>query len=362
MIDRKGITDRINCQDVVEAELGRPKYRSGKAHLYRCPFHHEQKGYSLAVYSDGWTCYGACNMSGDAVKFLEMRKDISWNEACVELVNRYNLPSDLAGNQQSGLHRHRRPAARPAVVERRQDEDMPPDRDWQSRARELVKLAEETLWSPEGKRGLHYLRTQRGLPEWIIRQARLGYIPATRNEDYTYGRVLLPYWQLDGKPVRAHCGITIPHFAGRDLWAVRVRRPPGLDGPKYIGVRGGSKALYWSDEIEERFPVIITEGEFDALCLYIAAYEHASTVSIASASNKEIAARWKARLLTAPIILARMDGDGAGNKAAALLGSSFSRLATIQVPAPYKDVNEFFLGAGREAVQVWVEESLNGNA
>lgn len=363
MIDRKGIVERINCQDVIETDLGKPKSRSGKANIYKCPLHQESKGYSFAVYEDGWTCFGACSTGGDAVQWLVIRECISWQEACRQLVDRYHLPSSLMGDEANHLRRHaRRPAPRPAARPAAPVETEPPSKEWQKHARQLVTFAEHALWSDLGLKARHYLRTQRGFTDFMIRNAHLGYIPAERMEDYTYGREIYPDWQLDGKTVRAHCGITIPHFADGQLWAVRVRRPPGVDGPKYMGIRGGSKALYWVDNVYPGMPVIITEGEFDCLCLDISAFNDACAVALCSAHYKDIEARWVAKLMGAPVILARMDGDQAGAAASDTLKRLSPVIHPVQVPDGFKDVNEFYLGAGRESVKAWVKEALNVKA
>lgn len=340
----KQITD---CRDVVERSLGAPKHKTGHYNVYRCPLHRETKGYSLAVYADHWICYGKCNTSGDAIKWMQSYHGLSFQQACTELGG--HLTSTIA----------RGPAPRPAAPSEPVSE--PPSAEWQNFGRELVTMAEERLWSAEGKRALAYLKTTRGLSTSVIRMANLGYIPPTTESDYKYGRVFFPQWTIEGKPVRAHCGITIPHFADDALWAIRVRRPPGIEGSKYMGIRGGSKVLYRIDEVLERAPVVITEGEFDALVLdYCAGYRGSCVRAIAlcSASNKHIHSRWLDKLVCAPVILARLDDDGAGTRATEVLKALSSRVRSIQVPAPHKDVNEFYLAEGVEAVRAWIEGEL----
>lgn len=356
MTRTRDILEQVDCRDVVEAVLGKPKSRSADTYIYKCPFH-QDKTPSFAVYKDGWTCFGSCHESGNAIKFLEKFHGWYWKDAAVHLVQTYNLDPALLGKDAKQM-RSRRPLPRPAARTAAPAATEPPAREWQQYARKLVDMAVDTLWSPAGEKARHYLRATRGFTQFMIKNARLGYIPAEKPDDYTYGRVLFPDWMHEGKPVRAHCGITVPHFADKQLWAVRVRRPPGIEGAKYMGIRGGTKALYWVDNVHPGMPVIITEGEFDALCLDSSAFNLVCPVALASASNKHIDNRWLAKLMTAPVVLARLDADGAGESASATLRQL--NIKSVQVPAPYKDVNEFYLGAGREAVKVWVEESLNG--
>jgi DNA primase len=244
------------------------------------------------------------------------------------------------------------------------DVAQPPNPNWQFHANNVVTWAEEILWSPQGQKARDYLQCQRGLTRDTIINARLGYIPAQSEADYKYGRVSDPEWVLDEKPVRVHCGITIPHFADGQLWAVRIRRAPGVAGPKYMGIRGGSKCLYRVDEIYPKTPVLIVEGEFDALVAdfcagWIRHEGFISAIALASASNKHIPARWLDKLVSAPVILTRMDSDPAGESANTILRQLSSRSRPIQVPQPYKDVNEFYLACGPEGVREWLRSSYS---
>jgi len=342
--DTTQIKNMVDCRDVVERDLGAPKIRNNKYNVYRCPLHGETKGYSLAVYEDHWICYGKCNKSGDAIQWLQEYGKYTFPEACQMLGGR--LDQTIAPRPVAASHKAHQPQS-----------EAPSD-EWQEYARRVVDYAEELLWSPAGEKALHYLIKTRGLMRVTIRDARLGYIPAETETDYQYGRVPFPEWKLDGKPVRVHCGIQIPHFADGQLWAVRTRRPPGLDGPKYMGIRGGSKTLYRIDEVLPRLPVVITEGEFDALVLdQCAGYmgKMVQSIALCSASNKHIDSRWLDRLVSAPVILARLDDDPAGAKAFDVLHQLSSRVRCVQVPTPFKDVNEFYLASSAADVRAWIE-------
>lgn len=79
-----------------------------------------------------------------------------------------------------------------------------------------------------------------------------------------------------------------------------------------------------------------------------------SAAVISNTENWRIHPRWYTKFLTSPSILIRMDGDQAGQGAAAQI-AHLSRVARcIQVPQG-KDVNEFYMMAGHEAVRGWIE-------
>ena len=116
------------------------------------------------------------------------------------------------------------------------------------------------LWSDAGRKALAWLKG-RGLQDTTIQAAELGY----NSEDLRQNASL---WGLESehKPIWVPRGIVIPWRIGGDLWRVNLRRPGGI--PKYIGPAGYSNALYHADAlIGGKRPVVLVEGEFDALIL-----------------------------------------------------------------------------------------------
>ncbi len=75
-VDTRTLKARVDLRRIVEQVLGPAPMRGGSALLWRCPFHHERKGYSLAVWADGFRCFGKCQVSGDVFDWLghELRR------------------------------------------------------------------------------------------------------------------------------------------------------------------------------------------------------------------------------------------------------------------------------------------------
>jgi DNA primase len=356
VMDLELIKSQLDVRTIAEQLLGKPAMKSQKYLAFKCPFHGEHKGSSLVVYFDGWKCFGSCAASGDVFSFVAKVRGLDPKNDFAEIL-RYLGYSEHGIQRKKPIHRVVTP--RPETLEAA----AAPSQEWQFYGELLVKAAQDMLWSEQGERALAYLYG-RGLRPAAIKTARLGYISAESPQDYEYGTIFDAEWQHDGKTVRAHCGIYIPHFADGQLWAIRVRRPPGIGGPKYVGIRGGTKALYLIDEVEPRLPVLLVEGEFDALITLQEAGPGASVevcpLALASASNKRIAPNWLDRLVSAPVIFSRMDGDGAGGAANEVLQGLSHRVKPVQVPAPHKDINELYLSDGGEAVRSWLQEVLNG--
>jgi DNA primase len=351
-IDRDVIAalrDRLDIVAYVQSYVSLK--HQGRNYVALCPFH-DEKTPSFKVNSERkrWHCFGGCNTGGDIISFAMRYHGWTFPEACAALAPLAGL--DLKANN------HARPTARPPKVRPMIDTlSEPPSPDWQSRAEQIVCRAQETLWSDVGLRALGYLRG-RGLSDDILRLSRLGYIRAQTDDDRSFGYVPFPDWLLEGKPVRIFPGITIPHYADRALWAIRIRTDSGQ--PKYLSIRGGRTTLYWSDSIVPGDPILLTEGEFDCLITHQTAQSlgiSLSTVSLASASNSRINRRWWSRLITSPQLLVRVDDDKAGRGALEELRRLTAAVRAVQVPAE-KDINDYYLKAGTDGVAEWLRQLL----
>jgi len=136
-----------------------------------------------------------------------------------------------------------------------------------------------------------------------------------------------------------------------------VRRASGEQ--RYQQVSGGNikGCLYLADQIQPGLPLVLTEGEFDALIAWQIGWDKVSAASIGSASNRHINLRWYGKLLAAPRLVVCTDTDEAGTEAAAFL-TTLSRAARIITPPIGKDLTEFFLFAGAERTTTWLLEEV----
>lgn len=321
MIDTQRLKETCDLRRLVEQDLGPAPLHGGRAYLWKCPFHNEQKGYSLAVWADGYRCFGACDTRGDAIDWLMNYRRLSFAQAAEVLGGRAD--------------------DRPRVEHKcLKSPSEPPEWSWQRRAECVVSQAEETLWSDAGEPALNYL-IGRGLTTRTIRTARLGYVPG----DFRGWRV------LEGLDVP--CGITIPWFASGALWAVKVRRAYGA--PKYQQIRGGNvNGLYGADGLADREVALFCEGEFDALIAGQTAGDLVAPVTLSSASVT-LSARWYAELTHCHTILVAYDRDAAGEKGAQRLLSLSPRFREITVPQG-NDLSDFYLNGGD--VHGWIAAQL----
>jgi hypothetical protein len=199
-------------------------------------------------------------------------------------------------------------------------------------AERLVSEAVDRLWSRSGSSALDNLR-RRGLADETIRAFRLGFDPHVRAT------------RKDGSPYRAS-GIVIPWVEQNRLTLIKVRQPEGRK-PKYAEVYRHNPSLYGAAPILPGRPVVVTEGELDAV-LVSQELSHLAcgVVTTGSASNRPDRAV-AARLVAAPTWLIGHDADPAGDKAA----SAWEQLAPgrcRRVRPPEKDwTDAHALGFGR---------------
>ncbi|MBE2192576.1 MAG: toprim domain-containing protein [Anaerolinea sp.] len=323
MNDLQRLKTALDLREWVEMDLGPALARGGDARLWKCPFHREQRGCSLAVWADGWRCFGACQEGGDIFDWLQKYRGLTFIEAV----------GVLGGTLPIASRQIRQSRFVPVDAQ-------PPEEAWQQIAGQIAARAETILWSRQGKSARTYLQG-RGLKEETIIRARLGLIPGRAEQ----------WWRIQGLTVPS--GITLPWWVGKELWAVKVRRAAGL--PKYLQITGGSAhGLYNAARLEGHEAVLLVEGEFDAL---LAEQECGGLVGVATlgSAGRTLNPRWLPLLVGCKTILICLDKDEAGRKGAARL-QAFTRRARI-VELPFgKDLTEFVIQGG--SVSQWLNDVL----
>ncbi|MFI5458035.1 MAG: hypothetical protein ACHRXM_21565 [Isosphaerales bacterium] len=187
----------------------------------------------------------------------------------------------------------------------------------------LVQAATVRLWSPEGADGLAYLRG-RGLTDATIRAARLGWVLDVR----------LP--TRDGRRYWSACGIVTPWYDGDRLAMIKIRQPAGRR-PKYVELYRDRPTIYPAPSVvRPGKPLVVCEGEFDALLLGQELRELAAVVTLGSASARP-ETEILAVMLAAPAWFVATDADGAGDRSALEWPP---RARRVRPPDPFKDWTE----------------------
>jgi DNA primase len=131
------------------------------------------------------------------------------------------------------------------------------------------------------------------------------------------------------------------------IWGIKVRRSAGQQRYQQVSEGNIKGSLYLADEIQPGLPILLTEGEFDALIARQMGEGLISAAALGSAANKYIDPRWFSKLISAPSILICMDDDEAGQRAREQLRKLSLAARCSQVPQG-KDIIEFYKRAGEK--------------
>jgi hypothetical protein len=326
--DWKAERERIDLAAVVTNLLGPAVKREGRRLLWRCPFHDDHNpSFVVDPARKSWRCF-PCGIGGDAAALVMRHEGLMFPEAIAFLTSRPNAERKAPA----------RPAKPPVSDHPAEPSGLPV-----ADALALVDAAAARLWSPEGSDAIAYLTRCRCLSPETIRRARLGWCP-----DAT-----LP--KADGTGFRA-LGVVIPWFASGRLALVKIRHPDGRR-PKYAeAFRDPSRLVCYPgpETIRPGWPLVVAEGEFDALALGEDLAELAAVVTLGSASARPEPAVFGRMLAASPWFIAT-DGDTAGDKSAA---GWPARARRVRPPEPFKDWTE--VKAAGVDLRRWWADVLSG--
>jgi DNA primase len=296
---------------------------------------------SFAVNEDVFIDF-ATGERGDEVDFVRREQGASFAEAIEVLEARLGGVNSFQA---------------PTVSEQSTSTSEPPPASWQAVMQAECRRAHAYLFSnaAAARQARTWLR-QRGLKPQTLHRAGIGYNPAWR-------RTRLRDRQT-GYRVSIAPGVLIPWFGDGALWAVHVRTLPEMQTfiaeaqglPKYLYVRGSkASTLYNGDALEAGVDVLMVEGEFDALLAQQVLGTQVVVVTAGGAANP-VHRRWLERLQQARHVYSCLDGDDAGQRAAArlheLLGTQHHALSLPRG----KDVTEFVIDHGGDLHTWWRAE------
>ncbi len=218
---------------------------------------------------------------------------------------------------------------------------------WRAFALGLVEDAEKALWSDAGADARSYLEG-RGLREETIRKARLGVFAVDRYFEgiFAESRAWVPE------------GICIPWFETGVLVMVNIRRPDGND-PKYRTVRGSRRGRPYPSTapVAVGRPLVIVEGEFEAMLLNQELAGLVGSVTFGSASDRPKGRGLLPILPASPWYIAT-DNDPAGDKSAEVWCAMSVRSRRVRPPGAFKDWTEAM--AGGVDLRRWWADRLAG--
>ena len=326
-IDWQQVLDRIDLTEVATRFLGLPLKREGRRLVWRCPFHDDHNpSFVVEPERARWNCY-PCGIGGDAVGLVMRLERMTFPQAMTY----------LTGGRAPSVRSRPRPEPRPKSPSSTFRRRMNPEA-----AASFVAESARRLWTPEGTDALAYLTgPRRCLTPETIRAAGVGWT----------SKAVGVAWSPPG--------IVIPWFVGRHLARVKVRPddawresfPENRRPPKYLEAYRDAALVpvYPGPEtIRRDRPLVVTEGELDALCLGEVLGDLASVVTLGGASARPTPATLVPMLQAARWYIAT-DRDEAGDKAAADWPASARR---VRPPGSFKDWTEA-RAAGVDLARWW---------
>lgn len=330
-MDAHEIVQRIDLIELVKAAGGRVHEKAdGTAHS-SCPLHNGNSPRSFSIYRgrDGqqrWYCWSRCQTGGDAIQFVMRWKKLDFRQAMRELEHWIGTVPEVTKDQ--------------TVVS---TEPQPPAPTWQDRAQAFVNWAQDQLWGKDGDRGMNYL-VGRGLEERTIGMFMLGWCPSLWQD-------MPEKWGLTGKPVTLPKGVIIPCWR-EGLWYVKARQLGG--NVKYLSIRGGVNTMFGVDRMKrDSRPLLIVEGEFDAMVAWQECADYVDVVALPGAGQRLSMADMM-MLSTRRRILACFDDDEAGKKGLRYMQSISTAVEPVTTPGGCHDLNDALL-AGVD-LGTWVKQ------
>lgn len=223
---------------------------------------------------------------------------------------------------------------------------------FETRNYKMQPAAKPTPLTVLSEDGLSYLLTQRGISHATSMTAGLfeatSWIRETQNETTCVG---FPYF--DEKGVRT----------GAKLRAIKT---------KGFTMQGQARAFFGQERLVPGEPIIICEGEMDALSITEAGLPNGISVphgappppkpgaTPSDANDKRLECVWSARsiLQAAPKVIIAVDNDAPGEALAEELARRIGKAKCWRVrwPEGIKDANEFLLAHGPEDLRGYIDE------
>jgi hypothetical protein len=340
-VDWKVEREKADLVDVVTRLIGPGKAKGGRLWL-SCPLGthvDENPSFSVTPGRKRWKCFG-CGERGDVVDLVMRVRGVDFPTAIAYITG--GQPGVVPGLAPT--------RAAPRPVDRSPPAPGPGGLS-EADALGLVSAAEARLWTPEGAEALAYLTGPRCLAPETVRRARLGWVaPGTSGIPWRAPGVLVP-WFDGGRLVLAK--LRVP-----DDWRERHREQhTDRTVPKYVQFFADPTRLpifLGNGPIVMGRPLVVAEGEFDALVLGQALGDAASVVTLGAATGRPDA-RAFGPMLAAPTWYVATDADPAGDRAAE---GWPARARRVRPPGEYKDWTE--VGAAGVDLARWWREVFAG--
>ena len=278
----------------------------------------------------GLKCFGACGFSGDILEYLQQAKSLSFPEAL-------ETASNLLGISTEEYRPPKDVEKKTAKTEKKKDTHTDMNIHTDTYTHTDTHKAEEPDYSDYYKSCIKRLSetdylSSRGISTETASKLWLGYDP----EATPYGANNKTRWK----------GIIIP--TGKSSYNIRNTDPKATHKQRY-GKVGSDNPFYIKALKVATSPIVITEGELDALSIIEVG---GVAIGLGGATINKLIEEVKAKIPTQPIVIA-LDNDEKGREASETLSKALSELKlpfyVYNLYGEAKDANEA-LQRDREAL------------
>lgn len=352
------LRQRIDLADVLSAHLSLQK--SGSSYKALCPFHEEKTPSFMVQKGDShYHCFG-CGAHGDAIAFLMTHVKMGFSEAVESLAERFQVTLEKSDEPQGEKG--------PSKANLKHALDL---------ASQLYHYL--LLNSADGQVALRYLY-ERGLDLDFIQKFQVGFAPRQ-------GDILMRYFRAQSvdERIQEAAGLISISQSGRvrDFFCERITFPIrdalgaviGFSARKFKEETFGGKYIntpetplfkksrvlfglsYCRSRIAKEAKAIVVEGQVDCLRLIHAGFNYAVAGQGTAFGEEHV--RELLHLGVKKIYLA-LDGDNAGQEAAAKIGNLFQKkgVEVLVVALPDKaDPDSLLTERGPEFFQQLLDES-----
>ncbi|MFH5834525.1 AAA family ATPase [Proteiniclasticum sp. C24MP] len=146
--------------------------------------------------------------------------------------------------------------------------------------------------------------------------------------------------------------IGFPYLSNGEITGIKLKNMKG-DKPKYLSVTGSDFGLYNKDFLNQEEPLVITEGEIDAISVYEAGYKNVVSVGTGGSSLDKLFRKEERYLQGFKALIIFSDVDEVGKAMRKAFLEKFGYLVKFPDAEEYKgckDANEILLQHGKEQI------------
>jgi len=337
--ERAARIKKIPIEEIIACYV--PLRRQGRTYVGRCPFHNDTDPSFVVWPGSGgrWYCFGACSNGGDVISFIQKLMNMSFTEACDFLEGREGKVADF-----------------PTPTLPRQVYSHSPSPGEQQALNVALRIYHTRLWLLPPDHTVRVYIARRQITPDTIRRFAIGWASGTE---------LVPALNFVRCSLESAMNAGLVTSAGREFFRARLIFPDLSDNnvqymvgrslagePRYLGLPGLPKPLWGLGTAMRQLPLLVTEGVFCRLSLEQCGRQAVAVMGTALKENHIQALRMFPDLVFIP------QNDEAGQQAVRRWLESIGHGRIAQLPAGFKDVNEFHEKAGEGQLREWLKKEV----